>query len=168
MIVTCQSCLKHYSLDETRIKPTGSKVQCSQCKEIFTVYPPDKEPIALGTAPPVEITPVTTTTQPFVVSKIADEDVVPPEVSSDDVRIDFPETDDVSIAASDPILAFQPEKDPDLADAEDESPKTLSADDDEDDLDSGYGNAKQKGLPAHYSVITAVARRGLRCPGLAG
>ena len=40
MIITCKECNASFSLDESLLKPTGSKVRCSKCKEIFTAYPP--------------------------------------------------------------------------------------------------------------------------------
>ncbi len=46
MIVTCKECNTSFNLDEGLVKQTGSKVQCSKCKNIFIVYPPvpPKEP----------------------------------------------------------------------------------------------------------------------------
>ena len=40
MIVTCENCNTKFNLDETLIKETGSKVRCSKCRHIFTVYRP--------------------------------------------------------------------------------------------------------------------------------
>jgi predicted Zn finger-like uncharacterized protein len=45
MIVECESCLSKFNLDEALIKEEGSKVRCSKCKNIFTVYPPQHEVI---------------------------------------------------------------------------------------------------------------------------
>ena len=180
MIVTCQSCLKHYELDETRVKPSGSRVQCSQCKAIFTLYPPDKEPIVLDAAPPGETTPVTTTTQPFVATKTADEDEVPPEASSDEIHMDLPDSDDLPTAASEPTLAFEKEKDPDLADAEIESPKTLFTADDEDDFDLEIEETPNRRgclpiilflllLPAVvYGALVLLDKKGVEMPWLKG
>ena len=42
MIVTCHECNTSFNLDEGLVKPTGSKVRCSKCKSIFTVYPSAK------------------------------------------------------------------------------------------------------------------------------
>ena len=39
MNITCEECSTTFSLDETILKPSGSKVQCSKCKNIFTAYP---------------------------------------------------------------------------------------------------------------------------------
>jgi predicted Zn finger-like uncharacterized protein len=40
MIITCKECNANFKLDESLLKPTGSKVRCSKCNEIFTAYPP--------------------------------------------------------------------------------------------------------------------------------
>ena len=40
MIITCKACNASFNLDESLLKPEGSKVRCSKCKEIFVAYPP--------------------------------------------------------------------------------------------------------------------------------
>ena len=40
MIITCKECNASFKLDESLLKPTGSKVRCSKCNEIFMAYPP--------------------------------------------------------------------------------------------------------------------------------
>ena len=40
MIITCKKCSTRFNLDESFLKPGGSKVRCSQCKNIFTAFPP--------------------------------------------------------------------------------------------------------------------------------
>jgi len=46
MIITCEKCDISFNLDESLLKPSGSKVRCSKCRHIFTAYPPapEKEP----------------------------------------------------------------------------------------------------------------------------
>ena len=39
MIITCEKCSTRFNLDESILKPGGSKVRCSLCKQIFTVFP---------------------------------------------------------------------------------------------------------------------------------
>ncbi|SDU41906.1 zinc-ribbon domain-containing protein [Desulfobacula phenolica] len=39
MIVTCTKCSTSFKLDDSLVKPGGSKVRCSVCKDIFTAYP---------------------------------------------------------------------------------------------------------------------------------
>lgn len=54
MIITCPQCDTSFNLDETLVKPAGSKVRCSKCKHVFVAYPPkpDAEP-----EPPAEAVP---------------------------------------------------------------------------------------------------------------
>jgi len=40
MIIICKGCNASFNLDESLLKPEGSKVRCSKCKEIFMAYPP--------------------------------------------------------------------------------------------------------------------------------
>ena len=40
MIITCKKCSASFNLDESLLKPTGSKVQCAKCDDIFVAYPP--------------------------------------------------------------------------------------------------------------------------------
>ncbi len=39
MIVTCEQCNSRFTLDETLLDKGGSKVQCSNCDHVFTVFP---------------------------------------------------------------------------------------------------------------------------------
>jgi pilus assembly protein FimV len=50
MIITCQKCNSSFNLDESLLKPTGSKVRCSKCHKVFTAYPqtPPEEPETLA------------------------------------------------------------------------------------------------------------------------
>jgi predicted Zn finger-like uncharacterized protein len=43
MIITCRECSSIFNLDDSLIKVKGSKVRCSVCQHIFTVYPPSHE-----------------------------------------------------------------------------------------------------------------------------
>jgi predicted Zn finger-like uncharacterized protein len=40
MIITCEECETSFNLDDKVVKPSGSKVRCSQCRHVFTVHPP--------------------------------------------------------------------------------------------------------------------------------
>ncbi len=40
MIIDCIKCSTSFNLDESLLKPTGSKVRCSKCAEVFVAYPP--------------------------------------------------------------------------------------------------------------------------------
>ena len=43
MIIKCENCSTSFKLPDDKIKPEGTKVRCSKCKSVFTVYPPQKE-----------------------------------------------------------------------------------------------------------------------------
>lgn len=40
MIITCEECDTSFNLDQKFVKPSGSKVRCSQCRHVFVAYPP--------------------------------------------------------------------------------------------------------------------------------
>ncbi len=50
MIITCKECKSKFTLDEKLIKDQGSKVQCSNCSHLFTVYPQTSD------APTIQLT----------------------------------------------------------------------------------------------------------------
>ncbi len=54
MIITCEQCGISFKLNESLLKPEGSKVRCSKCKHIFLAFPPLPEP-----EPEIEIEPET-------------------------------------------------------------------------------------------------------------
>ncbi len=39
MIITCEECQSSFNLDESRLRPSGSKVRCSECRAVFLAYP---------------------------------------------------------------------------------------------------------------------------------
>ncbi len=45
MIITCEECSTRFNLDESILKPGGSKVRCSLCKHVFTVFPQIPDPL---------------------------------------------------------------------------------------------------------------------------
>src|SRR5512145_998122 len=49
MIINCEKCASKFNLDENLIKETGSKVRCSVCRSIFTVFPQMPEEDNTGT-----------------------------------------------------------------------------------------------------------------------
>ncbi|MCG8637401.1 MAG: zinc-ribbon domain-containing protein, partial [Desulfobacterales bacterium] len=44
MIITCEECSTRFNLDDSLIRPEGSKVRCSQCKHVFTAFPEPETP----------------------------------------------------------------------------------------------------------------------------
>ena len=55
MVITCENCHTRFNLDPDLLKPTGSKVRCSQCRHVFTAFPETIE---------TETTPVSDDFQP--------------------------------------------------------------------------------------------------------
>jgi|AntAceMinimDraft_8_1070364.scaffolds.fasta_scaffold08931_4 predicted Zn finger-like uncharacterized protein len=43
MIVECEKCQTRFSLNENLLKKTGSRVRCSACKHVFTVFPIEED-----------------------------------------------------------------------------------------------------------------------------
>ena len=43
MIIQCEECESKFQLDDSMLKESGSKVRCSVCKRVFTVYPPEPD-----------------------------------------------------------------------------------------------------------------------------
>ncbi|BCA78972.1 DUF3426 domain-containing protein [Desulfuromonas sp. AOP6] len=43
MIIQCSECQARFKLADEKIKAEGTKVRCSKCRHIFTVYPPESE-----------------------------------------------------------------------------------------------------------------------------
>ncbi len=41
MKIPCKSCQSIFLLDSSLVEPTGTKVRCSKCQEVFRVYPPE-------------------------------------------------------------------------------------------------------------------------------
>lgn len=67
MIITCEECSTRFNLDDSLVRDDGSKVRCSVCKHIFTVFPL-----------PLEGDPVEGDPEPAAASP----DIVPPETDS--------------------------------------------------------------------------------------
>ncbi len=51
MLVQCPECTTKYNLDESKIGHDGSKVRCSRCKNVFTVFRPISEEAVTPPAP---------------------------------------------------------------------------------------------------------------------
>lgn len=50
MIITCTECQTRFRLADEKLKPGGTKVRCSVCQQIFTVFPPAAAPAAAPVA----------------------------------------------------------------------------------------------------------------------
>ncbi|PKN43649.1 MAG: hypothetical protein CVU60_01130 [Deltaproteobacteria bacterium HGW-Deltaproteobacteria-18] len=51
MLVQCPECTTKYNLDESKIGHDGSKVRCTRCKNVFTVFRPISEDVATPEIP---------------------------------------------------------------------------------------------------------------------
>jgi predicted Zn finger-like uncharacterized protein len=40
MVIKCGGCLRKFNLDESLLRPDGSKVKCTKCGNIFCAFPP--------------------------------------------------------------------------------------------------------------------------------
>lgn len=57
MLVQCPECTTKFNLDESKIGHDGSKVRCSRCKNVFTVFRPmteDADAHSIPVAPPAD------------------------------------------------------------------------------------------------------------------
>jgi len=70
VVIECAHCQTRFKLADDKLRPEGTKVRCSKCKEIFTVFPPEGDeqppapappaPAPPAPAPPAPAPPVTT------------------------------------------------------------------------------------------------------------
>ena len=143
MIITCEACNTSFNLDDKMIKPSGTKVRCSICANIFTAFPPpapsldtadDHMPPAaaadVGQDMPAEMPP------PAPPTDIAGK---PPTDDAGDTDHDMPGEEIPEAVTEHDTGGFEDDDlDPDLAidnaDADDER-ATVVADLDDDDLD---------------------------------
>lgn len=44
MIITCEQCQARFRMADEKLKPGGTKVRCSKCKSVFTVFPAEDSP----------------------------------------------------------------------------------------------------------------------------
>lgn len=49
MVIECAACLRKFKLDESRLRPDGSRLKCTKCGNIFRAFPPS--PVSPKTAP---------------------------------------------------------------------------------------------------------------------
>lgn len=42
MIITCEKCSTRFNLDDSLLRPEGSKVRCSQCRHVFMAFPENR------------------------------------------------------------------------------------------------------------------------------
>jgi predicted Zn finger-like uncharacterized protein len=130
MIITCEACNTSFNLDDKMLKPTGSKVRCSVCANVFTAFPqqePAPEPEAEALAP--EPAPVTGDTSDSDLAVVDTGDAKSPELDAleedPDVRFD---------GDADLDFALEDELDDDVPDVEIEDAVSDVLDDDQTDF----------------------------------
>lgn len=91
MVITCEQCQARFRLADEKLKPEGTKVRCTKCKLVFTVFPQETLPAGLpadttgfnrepGAGEEVAPLPVQVQVQaPAPVSVAATEPSTPPE-----------------------------------------------------------------------------------------
>ena len=58
MVIECSSCHARFKLADDKIKESGTKVRCTKCREVFTVFPESPPPAAAPVALPlVDVAP---------------------------------------------------------------------------------------------------------------
>ena len=62
MVIECSNCHARFKLADDKIKESGTKVRCTKCREVFTVFPESPPPmappvIAVAAVNPVAVTP---------------------------------------------------------------------------------------------------------------
>ena len=77
MNITCEECSTTFSLDETILKPSGSKVQCSKCKNIFTAYPATPTEISKESASALSDLEQSETDEQLQIPHFDDEEIKP-------------------------------------------------------------------------------------------
>lgn len=166
MFITCQECNTTFRLDEALLKPTGSKVRCSQCRHMFLAYPPSPQPsdpiyrdvaapaVPLNESPP-PAPPVEEEEQELEGIDLAEldsileqgaprsaglEEELAQELESGDAGDDVPELDDADLD-----LDFDAALDLDSDDGADDT--LLAEQGDEEDLDLEMDFSLDDGLP---------------------
>ena len=99
MIITCEECSSSFNLDESLLKPTGSKVRCSICKFIFTAYPEEPDDVDLGLTLSTDDEDGKTPDEPST-----DSTEIPDEISEPDITSDS----DLPGSGSDPFIGMAP------------------------------------------------------------
>jgi predicted Zn finger-like uncharacterized protein len=93
VVIECAHCQARFKLADDKLKPEGTKVRCSKCKEIFTVFPPADAP----PAPSLESMPPTPAAAPALATQADQIDfgeltlgAAPPANAAADFSLDAP------------------------------------------------------------------------------
>lgn len=122
MYITCQNCDTMFRLDEQLLKPSGSKVRCSQCSHVFVAYPP----------PPETPSPAVEEEVPPAAGLAFTSEETEPKVPAEESR------DGINLAELDAILEEAPSFDSELADASAESVEAPLIEDTESEPETAF------------------------------
>ena len=128
MYITCQDCKTTFRLDENLLKPTGSKVRCSQCGNIFVAVPPSKDDSdTIAQASPT--TSMTAAPGTEMINQSQKYESAPPVATADDTDSGTPLSEGIDVAELDSLFKES------QADAEVPSVETDIESDNLDDID---------------------------------
>lgn len=125
MNITCEECSTTFSLDETILKPSGSKVQCSKCKNIFTAYP----------AAPTEISKESSSTLSDLEQSETDEQLQIPQEDLFEEKFDTSDLRDSAETEEEPAQVGESKKVPDESGLEFDFDFSVTDDDETGDFD---------------------------------
>ncbi len=125
MNITCEECSTTFSLDETILKPSGSKVQCSKCKNIFTAYP----------AAPTEISKESASALSDLEQSETDEQLQIPQEDLFEEKFDPSDLRDSAEMGKEPAREGESEKVPDESGFEFDFDLSVTDDDETGDFD---------------------------------
>ncbi|MBE0577612.1 MAG: zinc-ribbon domain-containing protein [Desulfuromonadales bacterium] len=144
MIVQCEACQTRFRLADEKIKPGGTKVRCSRCKEVFTVTLPKPDPVEEA----VDF-------DSSNMERVTDE--VPAEKSptSESLRTGYPESDEQVTPPAESRIDRNPETS-EQRESSDLDFSTLTSEmgkdaghDDELAEDFSFADTRQPGIDAH-------------------
>jgi predicted Zn finger-like uncharacterized protein len=109
MIIECESCKAKFSLDDSRIGPTGVKVKCTKCQNIFVVKREDSEREP-EQAPPEQAPP-----EGVWPEEAPPEEAPPEQAPPEEKPPEVPAEEKPSLEAADFELGFEEERPPEGA-----------------------------------------------------
>jgi len=110
VVIECSSCHARFKLADDKIKESGTKVRCTKCREVFTVFPENPPPIApsvIANVPVNPVVPVDTPQKEVVADALfsgTDTAAFATDALSPTVNVPANEEDDWNQDASDPFF----------------------------------------------------------------
>lgn len=94
MVIECSSCQARFKLADDKIRENGTKVRCTKCREVFTVFPENQE----KDRAPLAVSPL--------INEEANPVPPPPQPSSNVVADDFFSSSEEAVSSSSPSPDF--------------------------------------------------------------